>query len=173
MFNEHLNEKQIEIKRWVSRLDDFAVDMEARWGIGNLFEYASADLMEKFNRQMEKLHDAINKQDLKLVAELIEGSIRGWKALEKSALENGYKPQEHDHWDVKLESGFHLRISKTTNQARTMTEKGVYVWSLKEIARVLEKDYTIINQLKETMPELHVEEVKQKIDWDIGDEIPF
>ena len=143
-----LQEKDYEVIRWLSRLDQHAIAKEAIWGVGFLQENCTSDFKAKWDRQQKKLTDAVGKKNIPLIGELVEGTIRAWDALEKNVRGQGIEPQEPECMDVKLESGFHLRIAKNHTEARSVTEDGVYVWSLHEIARVIESEYTLLNKIK-------------------------
>lgn len=150
------------IEMELHRLDCVACAYEAKWGIGNLYDYATPELRQKWDAQNEKLANAVSAQDYFLVRQLVAGSLRGWELLERSAAENGHAPIEPHFFEVQLESGFTLRIAKNVSEARAITKEGVFVWSLKEVARVIEKDYTLVNVIKQTFPEAAISNVRQK-----------
>ena len=166
MFNEESN-----IKQSMDKLDVVSIQYEAKWGIGNLIDYANSELKEKWAKQNDKLDSAVVARNEQMVSELVDGSIKGWDALEKNAIALGHKPTEAEYWEVRLDSGFHLRICKTGIDARKSVADGVYVWSLSEVARVLEKDYTLINQIKDVFPEATVTEVQEPFDFKKGDNV--
>jgi len=124
------------------------------------------------DRQQEKLHTAMLEQDINLVAHLADGTIRGWQALEAFAKQAGHRPIFPEYMEVRLDSGFTLRIAKNHTEARQCTKDGVYVWSLHEVARVLEKDYTLVNQIKDVFPEGEIKSVST-FDFNKGDSLPF
>lgn len=169
---EEINETQKEIVRWLDKLDEVSISYEARWGIGNLHQLVSADMADKIRRQDEKLTTAISAQDIRSVKDLVQGYIRGWEAMEADATRLGHKPTTPEYMEIKLPSGFHLRIAANNTEARAITEKGVYVWSLAEVARVIESDYTLVNQVKAAFPGASVSNI-QAFDFDKGDDFPF
>ena len=170
MLNENLNETQFEIKRWINRLDDIAVDFESVWGIGNLEKFCNAGTAEKFKAQNDKLANAIRSQDLRSVQELVKGFERAYSVMEKEARENGHKPITPEYMEIKIDGDFILRIAKTATQARACVQDGVYVYSLKEVARIIKSDYTLVNVVKENFPASQVEEITN-FDFEAGDEI--
>jgi len=143
-----MNDTQREIKRWLDRLDEMALAYEARWGIGNLPRLCSDVTAQKYDKQNEKLAAAIKDQDIKLVQDLVNGFVRAYEIMEREALEKGHKPTVAEYMEVALESGFRLRIARNNTEARGVTAQGVVVWSLEEVARVIEKDYTLVNKVK-------------------------
>lgn len=171
-----MNDTQREIKRWIDRLDEMALACEARWGIGNLPRLCSETTAQKYDKQNEKLALAIKDQDIKLVQDLVNGFVRAHEVMEREATERGHKPIAPECMEVALESGFKLRIAKNATEARSATESGVYVWSLEEVARVIEKDYTLVNVIKKNFEGAKLTEIKsQRIGFDFneGDTMPI
>ena len=109
-----LNEKKYEIERWLYKLDQVAVGYEAVWGIGALQEHAPPDIKLKWDKQQEKLNAAIEKEDVNLLAHLVEGTIRAWRVLESEALKKGLKPNDESFLEVVSDGGQVYRIYKTT-----------------------------------------------------------
>ena len=160
-------QKQIEI------LDAVTIDYEARWGIGTLTTLASPDMQNKWQRQMEKLNDAIQSSNLSDVTGLVQGTIRGYKVLEDHVTALGHKPACPDTWDVQHpESGRVYRICKNNIDASRATEKGVVTYTLEEIARTLEAQQ-LVNVVKENMTGATITNTKPTMDWERGDTIPF
>lgn len=172
--SEKLNAVQLEIKRHIDLLDETARSYEAKWGIGNLPDMVDVELREKWDRQQDKLADAIHGGKVKEVAGLVQGSIRGYKALEDNAIGNGHTPSDPDCWDfVHPESGNHYRICKNITEARAATEKEVIVYSLQEVARILE-GANLMQEIKKTFPGATVGKVgRVKVDFVDGEEMPF
>ena len=161
------------IEMELHRLDCVACEMEAKWGIGNLYEWSGNEMKEKWDSQKKKLATAVEKEDYHEVCKFTNGTIRGWFKLEEMAIENGHKEKCPEYMEIKLDSGFKLRVARSSSEARMITEEGTYVWSLKEIASLIEKDYTLINKIKSDMNGLgHVEVSKVKKDF-VDDEIPW
>lgn len=163
MFYEGLNDTQLEIIRWTDKLDQFVIAKEATWGIGALQTMCSAATAEKIERQNKKLADAVKAQDIRAVQDLVNGFIKGYEIMEKEAIERGFKPIFPECMEFQnKETGFVLRISKNVVEARNLHAEGVYVWSLSEIARVIENEYTLVNRIKNVFPEGEVKAVKNK-----------
>jgi hypothetical protein len=157
----NMNDTQREIKRWLDRLDEMALAVEARWGIGNLPRLCSETTAQKYDKQNEKLAVAIREQDIRQVQDLVNGFGRAYEVMEREALERGNKPSVAEYMEVALESGFKLRIARNNTEARSVTEKNVYVWTLEEVARVIEKDYTLVNVIKAQFDGAEVKSVRK------------
>lgn len=170
MLNED-TDRLIEMQ--IHRLDCFACEMESKWGIGNLIDYADDALKEKWYAQNKKLDDAVKNRNYGQVCQLVDGTIRGWEALEKAAIDAGKKPAEPEFMEVKLDSGFHLRIASSVSSARRASEKGVVCMSLGEVARLIEARYKDVYEVKKHIPDAIVESVSEPFDFDKGDEIPW
>lgn len=166
-------DKNTEIQRWLDRLDETAIKFEAKWGIGFLQTSATPDLKTRWDRQREKLTQAVQAKNVPLVSELVEGTIRAWSALEANVVAQGIVPRNIDAWEVQLEDGFRLRVVKTGTEARGVASDGCAVWSLPEIARVIQKQYTLVNVVKDKFPGAVVKDIKSPIDWKEGDAMPF
>lgn len=156
------------------RLDQVVVAAEARWGIGNLTLWADDGLREKWRSQKNKINDAYEQADFHLLSLLVDGAVRGVSALEANAQTKGMKPCMPDFMEVELESGFRLRIAKNIVEARQVSEKGVVVWSLEEVAKVIEKDYTLVNQIKDSFVGAELSELKAQPNRKLEDDVmPF
>lgn len=165
-----MNDTQREIKRWIDRLDEMALTVEAKWGIGNLPKFCSEATAQKYDKQNEKLAIAINEQDIRQVQDLVNGFSRAYDIMEREAIERGFKPSGAECMEVMLESGFKLRIAKTNTEARSVAENGVYVWTLEEVARVIEKDYRLVNLVKAQFDGAEVKSIRK---FKPDSEMPF
>ena len=175
MFLENnLNERQLVIKQHLDHFNQIAIEYEARWGVGKLIEYAGNNFAEKWHKQKIKLLDAVQRQDMHLATELVQGCIRGLAMAEELAFKAGHKPKDPEYWEVRLDTGFVLRVTKNRYDAKAVYTDGVPVWSLEELARVIEKDHTLINKVKDTF-DCEVKAVQVTpidFDWSKGDDLP-
>jgi hypothetical protein len=165
-----MNANDYEIKRHIDKLDQVAITYEAKWGIGNLARYAGADMAQKWRAQNEKLNAAIIASDLNQVADLVEGTIRGYAALERGAIQGGYSAIAPDAWEIQHpESGRVYRLVKTNTEARVPAAKDTVTYSLEEIVRILETKQ-LVNVVKESFPGA---KVTRAFDFKKGDSMPF
>lgn len=169
MFNEYTEYENIQ--RCITRLDQVAVDYECRWGVGRLEKLVSPDMAEKWDRQKEKLDKAIQDRDVREVAALVEGSIRGYKVLEDNALLLGHKYNAPEIWEVKHpETNEVFRIVKSNNDYDMAVNGEAHVFTLQEVARIL-SSHTVINQVKDVFPDAQVTKIAEK-DF-FNDNLPF
>lgn len=83
--SENLDPLTFQLNRLVAEFDDLALGYEAKWGIGQLEAWAAADnpdLAERFQRQIDKLADALAEKNLVATQELVMGFKRAYEALE-------------------------------------------------------------------------------------------
>lgn len=166
-----MDEITTELKRWVSYLDDHSKAYDARWGIGRLLQCVSGQLQEKWQRQQEKLFDALNRRDLPQTAELVQGSIRALAVFEAAAIKDGHTPIEPDFWEVMHpDSGNIYRIAKNMTHAKGAVAQNKAVYTLEEVARIIEA-YDTPSPF--TGQPLAKEKVSPIWDGKTSDEIPF
>lgn len=142
-------------------LDCYASKLEAVYGIGNLLKWMPDDFQNKWIKQNEKLAHAVGENDANAVKLIVQGCIRAWDMMEENAIKNNKRVNEPEFFEIKLDSGFHLRIAKNVSEARSVSQGGVYVWSLGEVARVIESDYTLVNCVKDVFPDAEVVRVDE------------
>lgn len=134
-----LTPDEMEINRWLDLVDEEAVKVAAKWGIGNLEKMCGEDLAAKWRRHTEKLYAAIAAKDVAAVAELASGCVRAYAAMEKAALTAGHTPAAPVYWEVAHpESGRVYRIAPNRVMARAVSAPNVATYSLEEVARILE-----------------------------------
>lgn len=157
------------ILRYFTKLHQVEIEYESRWGIAKLPNLVSPELKAKWDTQIQKLWNAKKDNKIDDVAQLVEGCIRAYAIMEKEALGRGHKMHNVDCWDVKHpESGQVYRIVKNNYDAGI--EEGVRVYTLQEVARILEKKDTI-NKVKGVFPDAKVFKIEGK-DF-FNDDLPF
>lgn len=166
-----LTPEQLEINRWIERLDEVAKSFESIWGIDRLPRLVQPDLAAKWDRQINKLNEAIINGDLRSMHELGQGTIRAWTILDAAARQAGHLPNVVDVWDFQHPmSGRRYRICKNLTDARAAAEEDTVVYTLEEIANLLEANQ-MVNVVKENFPGAIVDKAFKN--WATGDEIPF
>jgi hypothetical protein len=94
---------KLHIRRQLDRLDTVAADFESRWGIGRLQSLAPPEVREKWERQNEKLAEAIGSADAVNIENLVDGTIRGWQLLERLATEAGHQPYDPAFLEYRID----------------------------------------------------------------------
>lgn len=127
-------------------VDALAADMEAKWGAGRLRLLVSAEWREKFDRQRYLTNQAIWHGDLEAVRTQSTRMIAAWRKLDELATAAGASRLDPDAvWEVALSNGTVAAIVPTMAYSDRVRAEGraVAVYSLDEIARLLEASRTI------------------------------
>lgn len=171
---DNLTGTEYEIQRWLHKLDIVASEYESRWGVSRLHTLVPYEVAAKWNVQVGKLNDAIKQSKLELMPDLVEGTIRGYAALERAAIAEGHKPHDAPFaWTVGLPSGKTLAIVRHDKDAALVNDLkcdhgDVVVWTIDEIARIIEKDHTLVNLPKEKAGSVEA----RAFDFSKGDSLP-
>lgn len=173
--SDKLTPDQYQINQWIDKLDSLAVEYEARWGCGVLPRLVDQATALKWDRQLRKVNEAIEKNDLHTMVDLCRGMERGWAALEKEAISKGHKPHGAPvAWTVGMSNGKELAICATRNDAAMLAANGaaerkMVVWTLQEIANLIENVSSIYDPevKKAVMPQNELPE----FDFTKGDKI--
>jgi len=163
-------------------MDDLAVRMEQKWGIGRLRLLVSAEWRLKFDTQREKINRAIDSggvDDLRREAARMEAA---WHKLDALATEGGATPTSADQWEVQDHDAMHLIIIVKDDMDATAVarnNRACVVYSLSEVGRILSA-YPEIAAVKLGFPGSVVTAARRKPDpvdlltrGDFDDDIPF
>lgn len=172
---ENMNDTQREIMRILSQLDDKAIAVEAKWGIGTIETLVSKSTLEKWQRQLAKLEDAIHTQNIPLLHELASGAVRGWAAMENEAIAAGHTPNEPTFWEVTAHNGAVYRFYKNYSDAKAAHKPAgppVIIMAIQEAANM---DQAARERVfaKEPQKETRTTPADQKFNFKKGDDIPF
>lgn len=119
--------------------DALAREVEQRWGAGRVRLLVPTELREKFDRQRYLFDKAILHGDLEEVRQQSARMERAWRAVDAAATDAGKKVLAPEVWETVLENGRVAAIVRTNDDARHVVAegRGVSVWTLEEIARLL------------------------------------
>jgi hypothetical protein len=168
-----------EISAIIDGVDHVAVEMEAKWGVGRLELLVDDDLRGKFRRQGAQFDDAIREHDLDRVRRHGAAMRRAWAALDAAATAAGASVLSPEVWEVGMADGRVVGVARTNADAFAVTRSGRYleVWTLEEIARVIDGFPDMVVQAKQMFPGTLVTSVKarrpREPDWNVGDDVPF
>jgi len=137
-----LTPEQYETMRHCERLDAVTKSYESRWGIARLDKLVSAATAEKWQRQWGKISAAIMANDHVTLAGLVDGTVRGWAAIEAEALALGHTPEIKDVWHVVVDGARYV-VAKNLDDARGAANgsDGALVLSVDELVRVYHDKY--------------------------------
>lgn len=152
-YSDQMTPDRYACNQWLDKLDTAFCEVESRWGVGRLERLVGFDLAQKWRVQMDKLNAAISESDIFTLPDLVNGTIRGLSVLEADAVAQGHKPP-HDApfaWTVGLPSGKTLAIVRHPKDASLVNDLkrdhgDVVVWTIDEIANIIEREYTLVNQ---------------------------
>ncbi len=162
------------IRAVLDGLDQVALEMERKWGVGRLRLLVSDLLRAKFDAQKDKLDAAIQTDREQYVRAQGGGMKRAWAALDTAASEAGAKPLSPHVWECVLPStGEVVSIVRTEAEAHHVARE-CRVFTLEEIARLIDGLPGAVLEAKRVFPGATVTRVgKPEMDWKRGDEIPF
>lgn len=167
--SDNITPDQYYINQLLDKLDTKACEVESRWGVGRIERLVSFDMAQKWTRQMDKLREAISANDVFTLPEIVSGTIRGYEVMEADAIAQGHQPMhESVGMSVRLPSGKELLIVRNRVDAENAHRKDCVVWTLDEVANIIENKYTLVNEIKDILPQAEL----QAFDFTKGDDIP-
>src|SRR5512146_1769257 len=106
------------IRAIIDGLDQVAVAMERKWGVGRLRLLVSDFLRAKFDEQKDRLDAASQSGEENYVRIHCDGMKRAWSALDRAAHDAGEKPLAPEVWECVLPStGEVVSLVRTTAEA--------------------------------------------------------
>lgn len=126
----------------IESVDIVAVDMERRWGADRLRRLVPLDFRERWDRQCLAWNDAIWTRPIHEIEALSQAMIRGWRALDAAATAAGATPIDPIVWECRLPDGrvvaFVRDNADAHHVARTQADRHIEVWTMAEVARLIE-----------------------------------
>jgi hypothetical protein len=151
---------EVVIKAILDGVDEVARQMEQKWGVGRLRLLVSDTLRIRFDAQQAKLDAAIATNEPAYIRAQAEGMSRAWLALDGAATEAGAAPLAPEIWECVLSStGEVVGIVRTEAEAHHIARESE-VWTLVEVAVLIERLGDEVRQVKRTFPGSAVVEVR-------------
>ena len=162
------------IRAIIGGLDQVAIEMERKWGVGRLRLLVSDLLRAKFDAQKDKLDAAIVANQEPYIRAQAEGMKRAWAALDKAASEAGHAPLSPDVWECTLpSSGEVVALVRSETEAHHLCREQ-RVFTIEEIGRLIEALEPTVLEAKRVFAGATVAEIrKPEMDWEKGDDIPW
>lgn len=163
------------IQAMVEGLDQVAVAMERKWGVGRLRLLVSDLLRAKFDEQKDRLDQAIATNQEAYVRIHVDGMRRAWEALDRSAREAGEAPLAPTVWECVLpDTGEIVSLVRTEAEAHHVAREGC-VFTVAEIATLIAGLGDAVLEAKKKFPGAAVTGMRRKpaADWTRGDDLPF
>jgi len=169
---------------WVQELDRVAAEAERIWGVDRLPLLISPEQRARWQRQQDKLDEAIQSGDAARIEQACAATIRGYAALIREAEANGHKPLEVTAWEAPMVDGLILAVVQTLPEQHAHQRacardgrRNVQVWTVEEIARVLHRvsPAHAVGDIKQAFPGAEVVQLRPRAVTaaPIDDEIPF
>jgi hypothetical protein len=149
----------------LDEMDGVAIEMERKWGAGRLRMLVDVDLRERFDRQRYLVNHAIHHGDLEQVRLQAQRMIKAWQAADRVATEAAQPRLASGVWEIALTNGRVLALARSATEAATYDAGGrdVELWTLEEVARMVEGGY-FIQSIKRSFPGAVVVAVRSSLD---------
>ena len=135
---EAMSSSAYRIQAMVDGLDQVALAMERKWGVGRLRLLVSDFLRAKFDEQKDRLDAAIRSGEERYVTAQVEGMKRAWAALDRAAHDAGEQPLAPEVWECVLPStGEVVSFVRTAVEAHHVARE-CRVFTTDEIAVLIE-----------------------------------
>ena len=174
--------RDIDYQVWrhaMAQLDEIASAMERKWGVDRLPRLVAADLAARFYSQVDKLNAALEVGSPADIEHHATRMATAWRALDAAAVAAGGVPLEPRYLEARLPDGRLLVIAGGPEDAWCLAQanRSAVVWSLEEIARVLDK-FELVNVAKHhfegaTVTDCRPEPSRPPPDWAKGDPLPL
>lgn len=159
--------------------------MERKWGVGRLPRLVSVDFAQRFDSQLHKLNDAIDKErgggSMANTEHEAGRMVNAWMALDAAAEAAGAEHASAKYLTARMGDGRSLVICSDLDGMghflRQNPDRAAAVWTMDEVASVLE-GFDLVNRTKHlfegaTIEEVRVDSTKPKVNWAKGDELPL
>lgn len=159
----------------VARVDDVAIAMELKWGVGRLPALVSQEWSEKFF-EMRRLFSAANQSgELADIRKTAEGMIRAWRKLDALATEAGELIPVLGFMEAPMPDGSVLVIADgdISAWAAARADRKAVVYTIEEVARLLASEALLpVSSVKKAFPGSVVKEARVKMPPFVESEIP-
>ena len=172
------------LQAWFDGVQDARDQANAEWGVDRLPLLVSDETRAKFYRQSHKWGtayraaweaDMLTRAILDDVTATAGGMRRAYAAMTAEAVEAGHRPLSPEVWETTLEDGTVAAIVRTDAEAGHVIASGraLVVYSLAEIATVIDALPKALQDAKRAFPGAHVQSPRDTSWVKLGDPIPF
>jgi hypothetical protein len=152
----------VTTKSILDGLDTRSRELELQWGFDRLRLLVDDSLRIRFDQQRQLLQDAFASGDEEQIILHATAMKRGWDALNVAATEAGAEPLRAEIWECILpESGDVVAILRTEAEAHHVC-RDCEVWTVDEIAVLIERLGKDTRQIKRTFPGAMVSGIRDK-----------
>ena len=177
MMTKMSDEPDRKIVGVIAAVDGVAREMERRWGVNRLLTSCPDPVLrERMERQLEKFNSAVwETRDPAEVAAHGDGVVKGWRALERAAMDAGIEELAVGRQiETRMADGSVLIIVPTADAyvRPDDEEREVTVISAEAVAALVKAQGDVVDAVVKNFPGAIIEAARP-IDWDTGDEIGF
>lgn len=145
----------------IRTVDEHARELNRRWGFNRLPHIVPIEWTERFVIQRDKWQlacfECVGSPDpahLDRVRKHGEAMLRAYDKLEELALASGKSPAPAQGWEFELRDGTPILLVRTRAEMAQVESK-IPVWSLEEIATIIDKHADLI-AVKDLFPQAEV-----------------
>lgn len=159
-------------------LDQAAVEMERKWGVGKLQRLVEPEMAARFAASRERLNHAIESKDLDAIIERANNHTRGWYAMDKMATEKGHSPTPQGVWSASAD-GIAYTVVYDESDLPKVAQTDAKAVTLKELLLAYQSVSGDVAPVKAAFPGAkikHIRTIKKERDDTIDywkDEIPL
>ena len=152
---------------YVDEMDKAAIDVEAKWGAGRARLLVGPELRAKFDRQREMTNAAIWGGELEDVRRETARMVSAWRALGRECDALGpFARLSPAVWEATLSTGEVIALVRSVDDMQYVKPEGrsMQVWSLEEIARLIEAWPPALQAVKKAFTGQPVTRVRMTLD---------
>jgi hypothetical protein len=171
-FAGDVNTARVQSAVW--RFDQAIAGANAEWGHDRLPYIVSDETRIKWWRNVDALNRAINANDPEKVTAMVDNMVKGLQKLRDEATAAGHAKSDHRTMETALPSGGVLCVVQgwPEHAHRPEPRPNVQVYSIEEIARLIDSQFSLVQKTKALFPDAKVTNARNKY-ADLNDEVPF
>jgi hypothetical protein len=160
---------ELIVQAVIEGLDETARQMELKWGVGRLRLMVDKDFRMRFDAQKAALVAALASNQPGYICAQAEGMRRTWLTLDRAATEAGIALLAPKVWECCLpRSDEIVSLVRTEAEAHHVAAAGK-VWTLAEVAVLIERFGDEIRQVRHSFPGSAVTDIRDRDSPETGD----
>jgi hypothetical protein len=170
-FASDVNTSRVQSAVW--RFDQAMAEVNTEWGHDRLPYLVSEDTRAKWWRATAALWDAVRENDPEKVTALVDNLVtNGVRRLKDEATAAGAKKSDARVMETAMPSGGVLCVVQgwPEHAHRPEPRPNVHVYTIEEIARLIDSQFSLVNKTKELFADAKVVAKRNVL---LDDEVPF
>tara|TARA_X000000950_G_scaffold27747_2_gene29863 strand:- start:5912 stop:6484 length:573 start_codon:yes stop_codon:yes gene_type:complete len=164
------------INATLDALDTVAREYDQKWGIDSLPILVSPKTASRFKQARLNLDNALKSEaSINEIVAKCEDLERGYKILEKEAIERGYKPEIDKVWYMISDNQEKFAFINDHHKAMYVDD-GYKIYNMSEVIRIIEsyeENNGFVKEAKKTFPKSEITKITEIKGGIVEDEIPF